>query len=178
MPGGGQHAPYYVKKRDGKWVVVNKDGEVKGTHDSREEALDQQRALYVNVPGAKEQAEKDHKSSLYREAARIHSDCQRLADQATESGDRDAAQRYRRAQSLLASAKAALDFVAQKQPVQATEFPAEAHITQKSQRRGAKCPRCASFWPADSFCCSGCNADFGDLPPRVRRAMRDAAQAR
>lgn len=57
-PGGGPHAPYNVERRGDKWVVVNDLGEVKGTHDSKEEAREQQKALYANVPGASEQAEK------------------------------------------------------------------------------------------------------------------------
>lgn len=46
--------PYAVRKRGNKWVVVNKEtGKVKGTHDSRESAMRQLRALYANVPDAR-----------------------------------------------------------------------------------------------------------------------------
>ena len=53
------HAPYNIEERDGKWVVVNSLGEVKGTFDSEEQARQQQKALYANVPGAAEQAKKE-----------------------------------------------------------------------------------------------------------------------
>lgn len=59
-PGGGEHAPYYIREEGGKFKVVNRNGEVKGTHDSKESARQQQKALYVNVPGATEEAEKRH----------------------------------------------------------------------------------------------------------------------
>jgi hypothetical protein len=61
-PGGGQHAPYRINEDGGDYKVVNDQGETKGTHDTKEDALDQQAALYVNVPGAKEEAEEDEKS--------------------------------------------------------------------------------------------------------------------
>lgn len=48
-PGGGPHPPYEVEERDGKFVVVNGKGEVKGTHDTKEEARAQQSALYANT---------------------------------------------------------------------------------------------------------------------------------
>lgn len=54
----GTHAPYKIEERDGSYVVVNSLGETKGTHDTKEQAREQQKALYANVPGAKEQAEK------------------------------------------------------------------------------------------------------------------------
>lgn len=39
--------PYALKQRGEKWVVVNKDtGKVKGTHDSKVEAMRQMRLLY------------------------------------------------------------------------------------------------------------------------------------
>lgn len=58
-PGGGEHAPYRLRRKgDGEWEVVNDQGEVKGTHDSKGEARDQQQALYANVPGARESAER------------------------------------------------------------------------------------------------------------------------
>lgn len=59
-PGGGEHAPYYIREEGGKFKVVNRNGEVKGTHDTKEQARQQQKALYVNVPGATEEAEKRH----------------------------------------------------------------------------------------------------------------------
>jgi hypothetical protein len=59
-PGGGPHAPYNVEQRGDQWVVVNDLGEVKGTHDTEDEAREQQKALYANVEGASEQAEQKH----------------------------------------------------------------------------------------------------------------------
>jgi hypothetical protein len=50
------HAPYYVTG-EGPYKVVNSIGETKGTHGSYDEALEQQRALYKRVPGAREKAE-------------------------------------------------------------------------------------------------------------------------
>lgn len=46
--------PWKVVERGGKYVVVGQEnGKVFGTHDTREEALAQMRALYVNVPDAR-----------------------------------------------------------------------------------------------------------------------------
>jgi hypothetical protein len=56
-PGGGVHGPYYIREVGGGYDVVNAQGESKGHHSTREEALAQQRALYVHVPKAREQAE-------------------------------------------------------------------------------------------------------------------------
>ena len=58
------HAPYKIEERGDKYVVVNDKGDVKGTHDTWDEARQHQKALYANVPGASEQAEKKHESSL------------------------------------------------------------------------------------------------------------------
>lgn len=56
-PGGGSHAPYKLEEGDGGWYVVNAKGERKNDEPkSRGEALDLQRALYANVPGARESA--------------------------------------------------------------------------------------------------------------------------
>ena len=38
--------PWNVRKKGSKFVVVKKNGKVVGTHDSREQALKQQAALY------------------------------------------------------------------------------------------------------------------------------------
>jgi len=59
-PGGGEHAPYYVRREGDKYKVVNRNGDVKGTFNTKEEARSQQKALYANVPGASEEAEKRH----------------------------------------------------------------------------------------------------------------------
>lgn len=41
--------PWSLARRDGKWCVVkDSDGEVEGCHDSRTDAIKQQRALYAN----------------------------------------------------------------------------------------------------------------------------------
>jgi hypothetical protein len=56
-------APYRLKESGGGWDVVNSNGDVKGHHGTRDEALAQQRALYANVPGAREKAEADEKKS-------------------------------------------------------------------------------------------------------------------
>jgi len=46
--------PYAVRKRGAKWVTVNKEtGHVKGTHDTREEAVAQLRLLYHVESGGK-----------------------------------------------------------------------------------------------------------------------------
>lgn len=52
--------PYYIEQQGGKWVVVNDEGKVKGTFDTKDEARAQQSALYANVPGAAEKAKEDH----------------------------------------------------------------------------------------------------------------------
>jgi hypothetical protein len=63
-PGGTIHAPYRIIPKDkdvgGPFKVVNDIGEVKGTHDTWDEARQQQEALYAVVPGAAEMA-KDKK---------------------------------------------------------------------------------------------------------------------
>ena len=38
--------PWDVIQRNGKWVVLGRDGHVFGTHPTRKDALKQQRALY------------------------------------------------------------------------------------------------------------------------------------
>ena len=44
--------PYDIKKRNNKWVVVNKNnGKVKGTHDSELKAIKQMRLLYAVESG-------------------------------------------------------------------------------------------------------------------------------
>jgi len=46
--------PYDVEKRGNKWVTLNTDtGDVKGTHDTKEEALRQMRLLYHVKGGGK-----------------------------------------------------------------------------------------------------------------------------
>ena len=46
--------PWRVQKKDGKFAVVKKDnGKVVGTHDTREKAEKQVRALYANEPSKK-----------------------------------------------------------------------------------------------------------------------------
>lgn len=46
--------PWDVIRRGDSWVVLDKHGKVFGKHPTRKEALAQQRALYANVPEAKE----------------------------------------------------------------------------------------------------------------------------
>lgn len=42
--------PYEIKERKGKFLVINKEtGKVKGTHDTRKDAISHLRALYANV---------------------------------------------------------------------------------------------------------------------------------
>lgn len=54
--------PYDIYKRKDKWVVVNDEtGKVKGTHNTRKEALAHMRALYANVPEAREKAKRKRK---------------------------------------------------------------------------------------------------------------------
>lgn len=65
-PGGGEHAPYRLEEGDGGWYVVNEKGERKNKDPkSHDEARQLQKALYKNVPGARESAEEDeeHKAS-------------------------------------------------------------------------------------------------------------------
>ena len=46
--------PYDIRKKGDKWQTYNKDtGDVKGTHDSREDALRQMRLLYHVKGGGK-----------------------------------------------------------------------------------------------------------------------------
>jgi hypothetical protein len=53
-------APYYIREEGGKFKVVNREGDVKGTFDSKDAARQQQKALYVNIPDASGKAEKAH----------------------------------------------------------------------------------------------------------------------
>lgn len=46
--------PYNIQHRGSSYVVVDDNGKVVGTHDNKEEAINQQRALYANVPDATE----------------------------------------------------------------------------------------------------------------------------
>ena len=47
--------PFQVRKRGNKYVVITKGtGKVHGTFTSKEKALAQMRALYANVPEARE----------------------------------------------------------------------------------------------------------------------------
>jgi hypothetical protein len=47
--------PYSVSRRGNKWVVYNPEsGKVFGTHETREQAMAQVRALYANAPPEKE----------------------------------------------------------------------------------------------------------------------------
>jgi hypothetical protein len=62
-PGGGVHGPYDIEKDGDEWKVVNALGETKGTHGSKAEAREQQKALYVNIPKAREQAEEAHEGA-------------------------------------------------------------------------------------------------------------------
>jgi hypothetical protein len=73
-PGGGEHAPYRIKEEGGRFFVVNDKGEKKEEkgYATREQARRHQKALYVNVPGASESAEKEsawHRAALRRQAA-------------------------------------------------------------------------------------------------------------
>lgn len=61
------HAPYRIQESGDGYKVVNDIGETKGTHDTYDEAREHQKALYVNVEGAPEQAER--KSSSMRKGA-------------------------------------------------------------------------------------------------------------
>lgn len=46
--------PYTIRRRKGKYLVVNaENGDVKGEHPTKEKALRQLRALYANVPDAR-----------------------------------------------------------------------------------------------------------------------------
>lgn len=45
--------PYKIRKADGKFEVINSEtGDVKGSHSTRKQAIEQMRALYVNEPSA------------------------------------------------------------------------------------------------------------------------------
>jgi hypothetical protein len=44
--------PYAVERQGSFYVVVDDDGKVVGRHDSKEEAVNHQGALYANVPDA------------------------------------------------------------------------------------------------------------------------------
>ncbi|HEY0645649.1 MAG TPA: hypothetical protein VGD39_19695, partial [Nocardioides sp.] len=58
-PGGGEHAPYKLVEGDGGWYVENAKGERKNSEPkSKEDARQFQKALYANVPGAAESAQK------------------------------------------------------------------------------------------------------------------------
>lgn len=67
-PGGGEHAPYRLEQGDGGWYVVNDKGERKNDKPkSKQQARQFQKALYKNVPGARESAEEDEQK---KESAR------------------------------------------------------------------------------------------------------------
>lgn len=60
-----EHGGYHLEQGDGGWYVVNHIGERKNKEPkSHDEALKYQRALMVNVPGAKEDAERHEKNSV------------------------------------------------------------------------------------------------------------------
>jgi len=70
--------PYSINPKDGQFEVVNEaTGEVVGTHPTRAQALEQQRALYANVPDVK--------------AAYDWDKC--MADQMEEYGDEETAKK-------------------------------------------------------------------------------------
>ena len=68
-PGGGVHGPYKLEKEDGGYDVVNALGESKGHHDTKGEAREQQKAMYANIPEAREQAEEQHEGARRHVAA-------------------------------------------------------------------------------------------------------------
>ena len=41
--------PYEIRPQDGQFLVVDDSGKTVGTHPTRKQALEQQRALYANV---------------------------------------------------------------------------------------------------------------------------------
>ena len=55
------HAPYRIEEDGDGYKVVNDLGETKGTHDTYDEARQHQKALYANVEGAPEMAERKKK---------------------------------------------------------------------------------------------------------------------
>ena len=63
------HAPYRIEEDGDGYKVVNDLGETKGTHDTYDEARQHQKALYANVEGAPEMAERKKKQ---REGAVRH----------------------------------------------------------------------------------------------------------
>jgi hypothetical protein len=65
-PGGGVHGPYKLEAEDGGYDVVNALGESKGHHDTKGEAREQQKAMYANIPEAREQAEEQHEGARRR----------------------------------------------------------------------------------------------------------------
>lgn len=62
-------APYKIKQVGGGYAVVNNKGEVKAKFKTRAEALKYQRALYKNVPGAPDKAEKKKWSGTQKRAS-------------------------------------------------------------------------------------------------------------
>lgn len=63
-PGGGEHAPYSIRKVDGGYAVFNDKGERKNEEPkTHTEARQFQKALYANVPGAAEEAKKHEAAS-------------------------------------------------------------------------------------------------------------------
>ncbi len=71
----GANAPYKIKKRGDKFVVVNNTGETKASFDSRDKALAYQRALYVNVRGATKRAAKTKFSGKARNRVKAAMTC-------------------------------------------------------------------------------------------------------
>jgi hypothetical protein len=69
-PGGGEHAPYEIREVDGGYAVFNAKGERKNDDPkSKSEARQFQKALYKNVPGASESAEKAASLQFYADAS-------------------------------------------------------------------------------------------------------------
>jgi hypothetical protein len=56
----GDRMPYDVERRGSSYVVVDDDGKVVGRHDSKQEAVNHQRALYANVPDASKSGQIDN----------------------------------------------------------------------------------------------------------------------
>lgn len=64
-------APYKIFEEDGKFVVKNNAGEVKAKFDKRPDAVKYLRALYANVKGAPDAADRKKWSGKQKKAATV-----------------------------------------------------------------------------------------------------------
>jgi rubrerythrin len=155
-------APYNIEQRGSKWVVVNTKGDVKGTFDSKDEARQQQKALYANVPGAREKAEK--KSGSRRSA--------RLAGTSALVDDPDYDRGYQHGYHGLAmTSGASAAYLAGFEDGQG-DYDMDYDMTFGAGLKAVACRKCTAGHTPDGAACAYCDGR-GSLDPTL--AMIKAA---